>query len=481
MATVFTFSNRAVLAASILFGVVVRPTLIHSAPLAFTGVDLSGAEFGVGNNNVHLPGVYNTDYTYPTAAEVNYYVGKGMNTFRLPFRWERLQRSLNSALDATELGRMDTFVNAATAKGAYTIIDPHNFERYNPAASNFQSSAQGLVGSAVPDSSFADFWSRIATKYKSNSHVIFNLMNEPNSVPESQLVTSENAAIAAIRVTGATNLILVPGNDYTGAWSWASGRNGNPANDPNMLDIVDPGNNYAYDMHQYFDSDRSGGHDTIANDDPNRGVSEITSVTQWLHDHNKKAFLGEFAVANASIGSGNYTSASDHVSHPQIGDEVVDNTLTLMEQNSDVWLGWNWWGGGPWWGNYMFSIEPTGLGTGSQADRAVMGALNATGAAQTKPHIVHSLTGDYDNNGVVDANDYTVWQNSFGQTGAGLDADGNFDGIVDAIDYTIWRDHANLSGAGAGASSAGTVPEPSSCALLTIAAISILLCRRPAR
>ncbi|HEY4232974.1 MAG TPA: cellulase family glycosylhydrolase [Lacipirellulaceae bacterium] len=448
-----------------LIGIVVGPTPICAAPLEFTGVNLSGAEFGVSNNNVHLPGIFGTDYFYPTAAEVNYYVGKGMNTFRLPFRWERLQRSLNSALDPTELGRMDTFVNAATAKGAYTIIDPHNFERYNPAASNFQSSAQGLVGSSVPDSAFADFWSRIATQYKSNSHVIFNLMNEPNTVPEAQLVASENAAIVAIRATGATNLILVPGNDYTGAWTWTSG-----ANNTGMLGIVDSGNNFAYDVHQYLDSNGSGGSTQIGtNQNPNDatiGVSRLTSMTQWLHDNHQKAFLGEFAVGNSTIGTG----------ATQVGDEAINNMLTLMEQNSDVWLGWNWWGGGPNWGNYMFSIEPTGLGTGSQADRAVMSALQATDASQTHPHVAHTLTGDYDNNGLVDANDYTVWQNSFGQTGAGLAADANLNGIVDAGDYTIWRDHMQVSGAGA--LGGGTVPEPCSYSLAILGAACLGLARR---
>src|SRR5262249_43953722 len=148
------------------------------------------------------------------------YVGKGMNTFRMPFRWERLQQSQNAALNTTELSRMNTFVNYATSKGAYVILEPHNFQRYYPDTNNFQSSAQGLVGSSVPDSSFADFWSRVATQYKTNNHVIFNLMNEPNTMPTEQLVTSSNAAIAGIRAAGASNLILVPGNQWTGAWAW---------------------------------------------------------------------------------------------------------------------------------------------------------------------------------------------------------------------------------------------------------------------
>src|SRR4051812_7702949 len=69
--------------------------------VSFTGVSLAGADFG----ETTLPGTYNSNYTYPTTAEVNYFIGKGMNTFRIPFRWERLQRTANGAFDATELGR----------------------------------------------------------------------------------------------------------------------------------------------------------------------------------------------------------------------------------------------------------------------------------------------------------------------------------------------------------------------------------------
>jgi endoglucanase len=50
-------------------------------------VNLAGADFGEGN----LPGTFDVDYTYPTFEEVDYFVGKGMNVFRIPFRWERLQ------------------------------------------------------------------------------------------------------------------------------------------------------------------------------------------------------------------------------------------------------------------------------------------------------------------------------------------------------------------------------------------------------
>ncbi len=321
---------------------------ISRAAIIYTGVNLSGAEFGQTN----LPGVYNTDYTYPTDAEVDYFISKGLNTFRLPFRWERLQQSQNATLDPTELARMTSFVDYATSKGAYVLLDPHNFARYYPMpASNFQGSSVGVVGGDVPNSAFANFWSQVATDFKSNNHIIFNLMNEPANLNTDQWVGAANAAISAIRATGAQNLILVPGNRFTGAWTWNTSDSNGRSNAAAMLDIVDPGNNFAFDVHQYFDSDGSGTHSTIANNDKNIGVSRLTALTNWLHANNRKAFLGEFAVANSIIGNNSN----------QIGDEVVTNMLNYMNSpaNSDVWLGWAWWGGGPWWGNYMFALDPS--------------------------------------------------------------------------------------------------------------------------
>ncbi|MBB6428888.1 hypothetical protein HNQ40_000694 [Algisphaera agarilytica] len=78
------------------------------------------------------------------------------------------------------------------------------------------------------------------------------------------------------------------------------------------------------------------------------------------------------------------------------------------------------------------------------------------------PELV-TLPGDYNGNGVVDAADYTVWQDAFGSM-EDLAADGNGNGAVDAADYTVWQDNfgsTNLEGA-----SMVVIPEPSSLALL---------------
>ncbi len=319
------------------------------AAVQLTGVNIAGAEFG------SLPGVHEQDYTYPRSSEVDYYVQqKGMNVLRLPFRWERLQPTLGGNFSNSELTRIQNFVNYATAAGAYVILDPHNYARY---------SGNVIGGGTVTASHFADFWTRLANIYKDNDKVIFGLMNEPNGLATESWVNSANTAISAIRQTGASNLILVPGNGYSGAHSWNSNWYGTP-NAQAMLSIVDPGNNFAFEVHQYVDSDSSGTKAEVVS--AQVGAQRLNVFTQWARENNVRGFLGEFGVPNSLIGDG----------VDQIADEALVNMLEHMDDNSDVWLGWTYWAGGRWWGtNYMFNVHPLNFGQENQMDRPAMGIL----------------------------------------------------------------------------------------------------------
>jgi endoglucanase len=294
------------------------------AEVIYRGVNLSGAEFGQS-----VPGTYGIDYTYPNQDEVDYFLAKDMNTIRLPFLWERLQASKNTAFNATEQTRLTGFVAAATAKGARVILDPHNFARYY----------NNLIGSAqVPHAAFADFWTRLANLFKNNPRVIFGLMNEPSNMPTEQWRDAANAAIAAIRAAGALNLVLVCGNGWSGGWSWDNNYYGTP-NAVVMLQITDPSNNFAFEIHQYLDADSSGSSATAVS--ATIGSQRLAGVTAWLRANGRKGFLGEFGGAN------NATALA-----------AVDDMLTFVDANADVWLGWTWWSAGPWWGNYIMSVEP---------------------------------------------------------------------------------------------------------------------------
>ncbi|THH13741.1 hypothetical protein EUX98_g9687 [Antrodiella citrinella] len=96
------------------------------------GVNESGAEFG----NTVIPGVLGTDYTWPSPSSIDYFTGQGFKAFRIPFLMERMSppaTGLTGPLNQTYLSGLQTLVSYITGKGAFAIIDPHNFMIYNGA------------------------------------------------------------------------------------------------------------------------------------------------------------------------------------------------------------------------------------------------------------------------------------------------------------------------------------------------------------
>ena len=71
----------------------------------------------------------------------------------------------------------------------------------------------------------------------------------------SLILENDQAAINGIRSTGATQLILAPGNGFTGGHSWTqvTGENDDPSSEWLFM-LVDPLNNTAIDIHEYLGS-----------------------------------------------------------------------------------------------------------------------------------------------------------------------------------------------------------------------------------
>lgn len=84
-------------------------------------------------------------------------------------------------------------------------------------------------------------------------------------------------------------------------------------------------------------------------------------------------------------------------------------------------------------------------------------------------------TGDFNADGVVDGNDFILWQRSFEEFSDQSNADGNFDGVVDGADLAIWKRQYGSSSSGS-AQSFG-VPEPSGAALTIIVGLALVIIR----
>jgi len=311
--------------------------LSYAGKVPFAGVNFSGGEYGS-----NIPGNYGGDYFYSPEADYQYFKSKGMNIIRMQFLWERAQHSQLAELNAEEMVRIKQQVEYALSKDMVIILDSHNSMKYYGE----------LVGSAnVPTSAFVDFWTKMADFFKYDNRIWFDLSNEPDGIDASDLAAIYNDTITGIRSTGAHNMILLEGTACSGAHSWNGKFYGTP-NGTAMLNIVDPDNNFAFQVHQYLDPGYSGTHEDIVSE--TIGVETLTDFTNWCKDNGYKGFLGETACPRSNTGDLNDPN--------YIGYKAVENMFGYMQDNNDVWLGWTWWAAGIGWGEYMFTLQPDANG-----------------------------------------------------------------------------------------------------------------------
>ena len=329
-----------------------------SATIYYAGVAQSSGEFGVwsatSTKGTGLPGKFGTDYQFISNSGVDTMTDKHkVNLHRVAFLLERmcpLSTGLGAKFDETHFGHFKDSIDYITkTKGACrfpsltaqndppatdpfadAILDPHNYMRYNdPSSQPFSGSVIGNSSdpTAATTAQFGAFWGELASRFASNEKVIFGLMNEPHDMPSALLLANLQAAVDAIRKAGAKNLIIAPGNSWTGGHSWTQG--GSEATSAWLHKLVDPANNTAVDIHEYLDEDFSGGH-TACTQDPAAGLA---GVTAWLKEHKLKAFVTEF-------GGSNTTACTT----------MLNGMLDYMTNNEE-YIGWTAWAAGPFWGS----------------------------------------------------------------------------------------------------------------------------------
>ncbi|MGX1928980.1 glycoside hydrolase family 5 protein [Flagellimonas sp. 2504JD4-2] len=291
------------------------------------GVNLAGAEFG---NN--FPGTYNTDYTYPTVEELDYFNSKGLKLMRLPFRWERVQPVLGGDLNSEELGRIENFLQLAKNRNMFVILDLHNYGRYNINGTDH------IIGSAnVTTGHIKDLWSKLSSALADRDEIWgYGIMNEPHDMLSSTpwFNIAQNI-ITGIRDHDINTRIIVGGDSWSSAERWMT-------RSDTLKDLKDPSNNLVFEAHVYFDNDASGKYDSSYDGEganPNIGVDRVKPFIEWLRTNKLKGFIGEYGV-------------------PSNDDRwlaALDNFLEYLKQNC---VNGTYWAAGPWWGDYILSIEP---------------------------------------------------------------------------------------------------------------------------
>lgn len=107
----------------------------------------------------------------------------------------------------------------------------------------------------------------------------------------------------------------------------------------------------------------------------------------------------------------------------------------------------------------------------------VVGGADAGFDGEVRFVVPETLSGDYNNDGFVDAADYTVWRDNEGAEDESLiNNAGDGSGVIDEGDYTVWVD--NYGASSASAASGTAVPEPNSLLLGVSIAATLLAGRR---
>lgn len=288
------------------------------------GVNLAGAEF-------------DGFAFYQTAATVDYYMARGFNLFRIPMNWQRLQPTLYGPLDTFSINSYKTAVLHALSRGAYVIIDPHDY-----AGRGVDGVKRKIGDPQLPVTSFIDWFDKLIDAIGPHDNLIYCLNNEPESIPQARWWSIAQCITEYIRAKGVFNCLQVPGTGFSTASSWVS--NGNAAR---ALNFKDPLNNYVFDVHQYLDPSNSGFSGVCAVNSSDR----IDAALSWAASNNKTMFFGEF-------GSG-YPEVSGQ---EQCGIEFPDLLDKIMNHPNSI--GGTAWSGGPnWAGNYPLRLEPVNRDT----------------------------------------------------------------------------------------------------------------------
>lgn len=310
-------------------------------------VNLAGMEFGAEQPSFcnARPGTPGVDYFYPVERTIVYFARLGIRRFRLPLRWERIQRQLGHPLDPPELQRLQSLLNLLDRHGCRAVLDLHNYGRYRLQIGGavgecpIETPLPGESAPRVRAAHFADLWRRLALALGKHPAVeAYGLMNEPHGLQGAWRSVSQ-AAVDAIRAAGDGLPVLVAGDQWSHACDWPQVNGALPW-------IADPADNALYEAHCYFDADHTGTYrltfdqERQANPDvATRGRLRVIPFARWCAANGVRGWIGEYGAPAADA-----------------------RWLTLLAdflEELDEWgLSSAYWAAGEHWGDYPLSIQP---------------------------------------------------------------------------------------------------------------------------
>jgi endoglucanase len=239
----------------------------------------------------------------------------GMNVLRIPLSFWIYQLSPSSFLS-----KLDTVIQEANSAGLYVVIDNHDDD---------QAGSPYGKGADVPKPETIAFWQAIASHYKYNPMILFDIINEPKQTDwntwlhgggtvtgatgKTAPVVGMQDVVNAIRAVGAPQIIIAESSTLVDGFS---GIGNNLIQDPNIV----------YSIHEYFD---------YAKDNHNRTPSGWNAAFGNL-SATHPVFIGEWAV----LPNAQYPTFCNGLTTQQ-AEQLTLSFLQYMQQHQVNWTAWN--------------------------------------------------------------------------------------------------------------------------------------------
>jgi endoglucanase len=203
-------------------------------PVVLHGVDRSGTEYEC----VQGYGIFDGPNTQASITAMKEW---GVNAVRVPLNeacWNA-ESYVNSAYaGANYQSAIESYVNLLNDNGIVAILDLHWTDGTYSGPSSGCGSAQAVCQKPMPDAAESvPFWTSVATAFKGNDSVIFDLFNEPyperadnsnetegwqcwlnggsDCVGIGYTVAGMQSLVNAVRSTGANNVLMLGGLEYS--------------------------------------------------------------------------------------------------------------------------------------------------------------------------------------------------------------------------------------------------------------------------
>jgi len=214
----------------------------HGKTVRLLGVDHSGTEYSCIQGN----GIFDSSPNPPDQAFVSDMLAWHVNTVRVPLNedcWLAINGAPGEYSGSAYQTAIAAYVALLRSNGLYVIVDLH----WNGGGTDQASGQQQMA-----DSDHAPaFWTGVASTFKGDQGVIFDLYNEPHDISwacwlnggcqtSGWNVAGMNQLLTAVRGTGASNVVMAGGLAYASDLSeWL-------ANEP-----TDPTGNLVASFHGY--------------------------------------------------------------------------------------------------------------------------------------------------------------------------------------------------------------------------------------